>query len=163
MIKNHGATAVHLYQEVIEVQFASHGKRPFRRKRMKASEKKHDSLHPRPIKHCNNVFLSCFWNSLDCYLPTHYFVSVLPVWHDVIELINESPQISHLVGFLSVESKGLGVFPNEGRRKKLAQPKSFWFLPSVCTCKTRTEDDLVMAEGKIGLRYIKKKNCQWQK
>lgn len=56
----------------------------------------------------------------DRYLPTHYFISVLPVWHDVIQTINEPPQISYLVGFLSVESEGLGVLPNEVRGKKLA-------------------------------------------
>lgn len=53
------------------------------------------------------------------HLPSHYFVSVLPVGHDVVESVDESPQISHLVGFLSVESEGLGVLSNEGTGKKL--------------------------------------------
>lgn len=53
------------------------------------------------------------------HLPSHYFVSVLPVGHDVVESVDESPQISHLVGFLSVESEGLGVLSNEGTGKKV--------------------------------------------
>lgn len=147
VIKNHGAAAVHLYEEVVEVQLASHRERP-----LGGRGGKHQTKATLIQLNTNHAFMIRSSNSLDCYLPTHYFVSVLPVWHDVIESIDEFPQISHLVGFFSVESEGLGVLPNEGTGKKLAQLKFFWLLPSVCTCKTRTEDDLVMAKGLIGWR-----------
>lgn len=98
--------------------------------------------------HCQLNTLITFFRFVlkvvDCYLPTQYFVSVLPVWYDVIELIDEPPQISHLVGFLSVETEGLGVRSNEDRK---------WHSLDVSYSRVRPEDDLVMANGQIGLKY----------
>jgi len=74
------------------------------------------------------------------YLPPHYFVSVLPVRHDVIELIDEPLQISHLAGFLPVESEGLGVLPNEARKRHSQN--------SVCACSVLNEQ-LVTANDRL--------------
>lgn len=89
-----------------------------------------------------------FWVMVGC-LPAHYFVSVLPVWHDVVEPIDELAQIPHLVGFLLVEREGLSVLPNEVRGTTLAWRKYFWLKLH----ETRAEDDLGIAKRQIWLRY----------
>lgn len=75
----------------------------------------------------------------------HDFVFVLPVSHDVIELIDEPPQISHLVFCLwRARASAYSLMRTEDRK---------WHSLNFSYSRIRPQDDLVMANGQIGLKY----------